>query len=64
LVIHSPDDDVIPYTHGLKLFQAAHSPKKFLKITGKHLYGFVKSRDIYLDGFREFLREHIPGYPS
>ena len=36
LVTHSTDDQVIPYSHGLRLFEAAAGPKQFLRITGSH----------------------------
>jgi len=36
LVIHSPLDNVIPYQHGLTLFQIAPEPKQFLEIDGPH----------------------------
>ncbi|HSB73012.1 MAG TPA: alpha/beta hydrolase, partial [Candidatus Methylomirabilis sp.] len=36
LVIHSPDDEIVPFTHGLRLFERAESPKRFLRIRGGH----------------------------
>src|SRR5688572_1400501 len=41
LVIHSPDDDIIPFTHGQRLFDAAPEPKAMLEIAGGHNEGFV-----------------------
>lgn len=36
LVAHSPDDDLIPYEMGRRLFEAAHEPKQFVKLEGGH----------------------------
>jgi len=36
LVIHSPDDEVIPFEQGQKLFGAAAEPKEFLVTAGSH----------------------------
>lgn len=60
LVIHSPEDDVIPYEHGRKLFEAANEPKTFLEIRGSHNDGFVLSMDIYIQAWEEFLSDILP----
>jgi uncharacterized protein len=59
LVVHSQDDEVIPYHHGKKLFETAPEPKRFLEITGGHNDGFILSEEIYLRGIRDFLDEMI-----
>ena len=41
LFIHSPDDEVVPYWVGQKLFEAALPPKEFLKIHGGHNDGSI-----------------------
>ena len=54
LVIHSRDDDIIPYRHGRRLFEAARAPKQFIEMTGGHNEGFVFAREDWvrqLDGF-------------
>ena len=60
LVIHSPDDDLIPFENGQKLFDAASEPKQFLTIEGGHNEGFMVSGDAYFRGMGEFLDKHIP----
>ncbi|MBF0455702.1 MAG: alpha/beta fold hydrolase [Magnetococcales bacterium] len=40
LVIHSSDDEIIPDSHGKKLFEAAHQPKQFYPASGSHHSGF------------------------
>jgi pimeloyl-ACP methyl ester carboxylesterase len=36
LVIHSPDDELAPYAHGVRLLERASPPKRFLRIRGRH----------------------------
>ena len=55
LVVHSPDDEVVPYSHGKKLFAAANEPKHFLTIKGLHNDGFLDSKEIYVDGLNVFI---------
>lgn len=55
LVIHSPDDEVIPFRHGQELFRLAHQPKQFTLIHGDHNAGFLLSDPDYRGGIRRFL---------
>lgn len=55
LVVHSPDDEIIPFRHGIALFEVANEPKRFLKISGDHNGGFFNSGEIYTGGLNEFL---------
>ena len=55
LVIHSRNDDLIPYKHGVKLFETANEPKEFLEIFGSHNEGFLVSGDKYKQGLNSFL---------
>jgi len=47
LVIHSPDDNTVPYSHGKKIFELANEPKQFLQISGGHNDGFLESAKTY-----------------
>jgi len=60
LVIHSRDDEIIPYHHGEKLFEAAKEPKRFQEISGGHNDGFITSGSVYKDALSQFLSEAIP----
>lgn len=60
LVIHSPDDQIIPYFHGQALFEAANEPKQFMRIKGEHTYGYLKSKWFYLEGLKDFLGQLPP----
>lgn len=57
LVIHSPDDEVIPFALGQKCYEEAASPKQFLKIQGTHNDGFYQSRTTYLATVKAFLAQ-------
>lgn len=61
LIVHSRDDEVIPYAHGEALYHAAPGPKTLLTLTGGHNEGFLVSRDAYEDGLRAFLARLSPG---
>ncbi len=56
LSIHSPDDEVIPYKLGQKLFNAAPSEKVFLQIKGGHNDGFMQSIRPYMQTLRIFIQ--------
>lgn len=55
LVIHSRDDEIIPFHHGEAIFDAANEPKRFLEIRGGHNDGHALSARVYRDGMRDFL---------
>lgn len=57
LVVHSPDDDLVPYEFGRELYKAAVEPKAFLEIKGSHNEGFLLSLEAYLAGMDAFLSE-------
>jgi hypothetical protein len=60
LVIHSPDDEIVPYTHGRALYQAANEPRSFLEIAGDHNGGFYLSGGLYRDGLDRFIDAWFP----
>jgi len=63
LVIHSRDDEIIPFENGLQLYQAAPGPKRILAITGGHNDGFLVSGQRYIDGIKSFIAESLSGVP-
>jgi fermentation-respiration switch protein FrsA (DUF1100 family) len=42
LFLHSPEDTVIPFAEGRKLFAAAPAPKQFVEVSGGHVYASEK----------------------
>lgn len=59
LVLHSPEDELIPYATGRRLYEAAPEPKAFLPLRGDHNSGFLLSQPEYEQGLRRFLEEHL-----
>jgi len=58
LVVHSRNDEIVPFRHGEALYQAANEPKAFLEIRGGHNDGFLVSGKHYTEGIDLFLRRH------
>jgi uncharacterized protein len=57
LVIHGTADEIIPYAHGLAVYEAAREPKRMLELQGGHNTGFLESSERYVNGIDAFLRE-------
>jgi len=58
LVAHSPQDDIVPYAHGRRLFEAAPEPKQFLELSGGHNDGFIYMRREWVNHLGAFLDRH------
>ena len=59
LISHSPDDEIIPYEHGQRLFQAASEPKQFLQLEGGHNIGFVFMQPVWIRILSKFMAVHL-----
>ncbi|TFH88515.1 alpha/beta hydrolase [Billgrantia azerbaijanica] len=59
LVIHSRDDEIIPFDEGRAVFAAAREPKALLVIRGGHNTGFLDSEPEYSAGIAAFLDDHV-----
>lgn len=57
LVLHSPDDDIIPFQQGVALYNAAKQPKSFVRLAGGHNEGLLLHRRIYKQRLKTFLGE-------
>jgi fermentation-respiration switch protein FrsA (DUF1100 family) len=60
LVVHSPEDDVVPISEGRRLFEAARGDKAFLEVRGGHLGAADRDRQRFVDGIRQFLQTSAP----
>ena len=58
LVIHSEDDEIVPFAHGEKIFATAGQPKEFYSARGGHNDGIILYMDQYQDRVGEFLRKN------
>ncbi len=55
LVIHSKNDETVPFEFGKQLFDAASQPKDFVEIAGCHNDGFLFSGDLYKNRWAHWL---------
>ncbi len=55
LILHSPDDDIVPYAMGRALYEAARSEKKFIELKGGHNDGTEAAGPIYTEAIRKFV---------
>jgi len=55
LVAHSRDDDIVPFTHGRRLYEAANEPKQFVEMRGGHNDGFLFMRQEWVAQLAAFL---------
>jgi hypothetical protein len=59
LIIHSPDDEIIPFENGLQLYRSAREPKRMLEIRGGHNEGFLLSGKTYSEGIGKFITSSL-----
>ncbi|WP_462321737.1 alpha/beta hydrolase [Halochromatium sp.] len=55
LVLHSPDDEIVPARLGRRLYEAASAPKRFVELRGGHNEGFLRSQPQYQQALDSFL---------
>jgi len=55
LVVHSRDDEIIPYHHGEQIYATANEPRTLLTLRGSHNDAFLRDERTYTDGVRTFL---------
>lgn len=56
MIIHSSDDEIVPFEFGQQLYAAANEAKEFLEISGGHNDGFIVSAQDYKAGWLNWLR--------
>jgi fermentation-respiration switch protein FrsA (DUF1100 family) len=54
LFLHSQQDEIVPFHHGQKLFEAAKEPKDFFEMQGGHNDGFLITKG-YDEALKKFL---------
>lgn len=64
LVIHSREDEVVPFDHGVQVYDAAAGPKELVEIEGDHASGSVFNRHLFLGGLQRFIAQHVPARAS
>lgn len=58
LVVHSRDDEIVPFSQGKRVFDVAGAPKEFLAISGSHIDGYVTDGKKYSEGITNFLNKY------
>jgi fermentation-respiration switch protein FrsA (DUF1100 family) len=59
LIIHSEDDEIIPFQHGRRLFEIAPEPKEFYKMHGGHNDAIFLVREDFVKRIDAFLQKHL-----
>lgn len=57
LILHSPEDEIIPFSHGQALLEAAREPKRLVELRGGHNDALLVSREVYAREVGAFLDE-------
>ena len=55
MIIHSRNDEMIPFEFGLQIYDAANEPKEFVEIFGGHNDGFLVSGDTHKKAWTKWL---------
>lgn len=55
LIMHSPSDEIVPFSHAERLHAAARAPKRLMVLAGGHNDGFVFQREEWVRGLADFL---------
>lgn len=61
-ILHSAEDGIISFSHGLALLEAARDPKRLVELRGGHNNALLLSREVYSQGVGTFLKEVLPGH--
>lgn len=64
LVVHSRNDEIIPFEMGQTIYSAVKQRRSFLELRGDHNNGFFISRHDYVAGLKDFIESVLgPGSP-
>lgn len=58
LFLHSPEDAVVPFGEGRRLYEAAHPPKRFVEVRGGHIHANDVDGAAFFGAIDTFLAEH------
>ncbi len=56
LILHSPEDEVVPFTMADQLYAAANPPKRLVRLRGGHNDNFMVAAETYRAALDDFLR--------
>ena len=55
MIIHSRNDEIVPFEFGIELYKAANEPKEFVEVFGSHNESFLVSGEIYKKAWVKWL---------
>lgn len=58
-VAHSPQDEIVPFTQGQALYEAAPGPKQFLELQGGHNNGFIYMQEDWVKALGDFIDANL-----
>jgi len=56
MLIHSRNDEIVPFEFSLELHEAANEPKELIEISGSHNDGFLVSSEIYKSAWVKWIK--------
>jgi len=59
LILHSRNDEIIPFSHGQALLAAAHEPKRLVELRGGHNDALLVSEEVYAREIEAFLQQFL-----
>ena len=60
LFLHSPEDSIIPFVHGQRLYAAANNVKRFVDVKGGHQNAYRIDKAKYYGAITQLMREVAP----
>lgn len=60
MVMHSREDEIIPYAHGRALYEAAREPKQFVELRGGHNDLYLANGEVFAREAKKFIWQHLP----
>ena len=61
LIIHSKDDEVVPFSMGQEIFKVAACPKEFFALKGGHNEAIFLIKHDYMNKINEFINKYVVG---
>jgi hypothetical protein len=59
LIIHSRDDEIVPFSHGERLFKEANPPKEFYPMKGSHNEAIFIYQKEFISRIKGFVKKYI-----
>jgi fermentation-respiration switch protein FrsA (DUF1100 family) len=58
MFLHSPEDEIVPYEDGRRLYDRAQPPKRFVDVRGGHIDANQVDEAVFFNAIRAFLDEY------